>query len=181
MKKILALLGILVGLVGLMAAISYLLPSHWKVERSIIIQAPPERIYPWVSDFKAWAKWSEFDTADPQIRYTYSGNATGSGSERTWISKSMGNGRQRITYAEPKTGIDFELTMMDTGFHIQGHLKFQAVDGGTQVIWTDSGVSGGNPVVRWVAFFMDWILGGPFERSLEKLKTQVESATSATD
>jgi hypothetical protein len=38
---------------------SLLIPSHVRISRAIDIQAPREKICPWVSDLKNWQKWNE--------------------------------------------------------------------------------------------------------------------------
>jgi hypothetical protein len=169
--------GLLIGL-GLILVLllsSYLLPSQWKVERSILINAFPKKIYPYVADLKGgWPQWSAFDHEDPNIQYTYSGAASGVGSQRSWISKKMGNGSQIITQADAQKGVEFELRMADTNYVLKGKLAFEADGAVTRVTWTDWGQSGNHPVYRWMSFFMDSFMGSAFERSLEALKKKAE-------
>lgn len=152
----------------------FFLPSQWKVERAITINAEPVAIYPLVSNLKTgWAQWSAFDFEDPNIVYQYSGPEAGTGSSRTWTSKKMGNGSQTITAADPRR-IEFELKM-EGGFVIFGVLTIEPQnDRTTRVTWTDYGDVGRNPFYRYMAAMMDKMIGKTFEKSLATLKLKVE-------
>ncbi len=169
---------IIFGLFGIVLAIilvSFLLPSNWRVERSLFIKAAPEQIYPYISNFKTgWPQWSAFDFEDPDIKYSYSGPDEGVGATRSWTSKKMGNGNQNITKAEPHSGIEFDLRMPDHAFSMKGEISLHAVTDGTQVTWIDAGTFGGNPLYHWMGLFMDKMMGVTFEKSLAALKTKVE-------
>jgi hypothetical protein len=160
---------ILIGLL-ILTAVSYLLPNTWSVERSVIINAPPAKIYPLVSNLETgWSQWSAFDHEDPNIKYTY---FTGG---REWKSEKMGDGWQSLTKADPESGIEFELVMKKNNFKIDGQIHFQRVPEGTRVTWKDWGPAGSNPIHRWMTLFMDKMIGKNFEKSLAKLKEIVES------
>lgn len=49
-------------------------PNHFRVERSITIQAAPEKLFPLINDFHRWEAWSPWEKEDPQVRRTYSGS-----------------------------------------------------------------------------------------------------------
>lgn len=40
-------------------------PDEFRVERSVRIEAPPERIYPHIADFRRWSEWSPYERYDP--------------------------------------------------------------------------------------------------------------------
>ena len=48
-------------------------PSAFHYERSGLISAPPEKIFPYLSNFKLGKAWSPFEKVDPNIKETYSG------------------------------------------------------------------------------------------------------------
>jgi len=41
-------------------------PDKFYYERSGVINAPPEKIYPYLSDFKLGHEWSPYEKMDPQ-------------------------------------------------------------------------------------------------------------------
>jgi hypothetical protein len=176
--KALKITGIVVGvLLAVFVSVGYMLPSYWEVTRSIEIQAPPEKIYPLISDFKnGWPLWSTFDTSDPDIQYTYSGSETGQGSQRQWTSEKMGNGQQSIVIADPKTGVEFDLDMEGNDFQLKGSISMDPIDNGTKVTWKDYGDTGYNVFYRYMGAMMESMMGKTFEESLVKLKSQAEAS-----
>ena len=166
---------IVVLLLGLVVS-SYYLPSAWKVERTIVINTKPDKIYPLVANFKnGWSKWSSFDYEDPEIQYTYNAVESGLGAERSWVSKKMGDGEQKIVSVEDNALVQFELKMARTHFLAHGEIALIAIDDvSTRVTWTDWGEADNNPFNRWMAFFIDAMMGPGFEKSLSKLKEITE-------
>jgi hypothetical protein len=152
-------------------------PSDWDVERSIAIKTPPEKIYPFVANFKTgWTQWSSYDLEDHRIVYTYSGAEEGVGAGRAWIGGLIGDGQQVITHADPRRGVAFDIQMTETGFEIKGSIRFEPMVEGTKVTWRHYGNVGSNPFRRYTAFTMDRIMGDEFEKSLDLLKQKVEAA-----
>ena len=75
-KKILAALAVLVlGFVAFVAT----RPAAFAIERKTTVAATPEAIYPMISDFHEWQKWSPWDALDPKMARTYEGAASGTG------------------------------------------------------------------------------------------------------
>lgn len=156
-----------------------LLPSGWSVSRSIVVDAPPAKLYPLVADFKdGWPQWSAFDFEDPDIRYSYAGPSMGVGAQRNWTSRRMGDGGQTIVAADPAKGVEFELVMTENRFKMRGSLAFFPEGRSTRVTWTDAGDVGRSLPKRWVARFMNRLMGGTFEKSLAALKARAEASAS---
>ena len=156
--------------------IGFVLPSKWRIERSIVIQAPPEKIYPLIANFKTgWSHWSVFDNEDPTIQYTYMEKDEGVGAARSWTSKKMGNGTQRIVKAD-LSSVEFELEMTQNHFLLHGIFAFEPMNGSTKVTWTDYGEVDSNPAHRVMAVLMDTMMGSTFERSLSLLKKKAEES-----
>ncbi|MDQ6684264.1 MAG: hypothetical protein M3Z16_03985 [Pseudomonadota bacterium] len=57
------------GLVLLLVVIGWLLPSTFKVSRSVDIAAPAERIYPRTADPREWQEWSVWNRRDPLFHW----------------------------------------------------------------------------------------------------------------
>jgi hypothetical protein len=172
-----AILFTLLGFIVLLVGVGYSLPSKWKVERSIVINKPPQAIYPFVADFKkGWPQWSSFDQEDPGIQYSYFGAEQGVGASRSWTSKRMGNGTQSITVADPAKGIEFKLMMTGNDFLLTGHIAFEPAGTGTKVTWMDAGDVGDKVFIRFMLVTMDKMMGPAFEKSLVNLKAKCESA-----
>ena len=42
----------------LLVSAAFLLPSTWLIQRSVLIAAPPARIYSLISDLRWWPRWT---------------------------------------------------------------------------------------------------------------------------
>lgn len=153
-----------------------MLPRRFRVARSIVIAAPPERVHEYVDSFEKWPLWSPFDTEDPTIVWEKSGKQTGVGATRSWKSKKMGDGAQTITASDPKTGVSMKLAMAGGCFEpFDLRFDFAPEAGGTRVTWTDSGTLPAAPHWRWMGvLLMPAMCGKAFEKGLAALKRCVE-------
>lgn len=161
-----------------------MIPDEWSVSRSILIQAKPETIYPYVSDFKKIDLWMK-DNADKDesLKYTYEGPATGAGSKQLWMSKKSGSGTFEITQANPKTGIDYDLYVnlgLSQSF-LQGSIVFTPKADATEVTWTDKGNSKKHFVRRWMSLLMKPLIIKDLDKDLANLKKLVEKDTPVKD
>ena len=68
---------VLLGLVVI--GVGFALPSEYKVERSVVIEAPPDRIYPFVATPRRWVQWSIWTRRDPAMTIEYFGPESGTG------------------------------------------------------------------------------------------------------
>ena len=53
--------------------IGLILPSQVHVERTITIDARPQKIYSFISDFKKWEQWSPWAKIDPDAEFSVVG------------------------------------------------------------------------------------------------------------
>ncbi len=152
----------------------FLMPSHYAVERSAVIAAPPESVWTRMATLRTWGRWSAWTSrADPTLAYTYAGPETGQGAVMRWTSRKMGDGALSIVGAVPAQSVDYELRMTGSDFTAHGHIRLAPEGGGTRVTWRDDGDLGGNPVYRLMGPMMDAMLGGAFERSLQGLRGEM--------
>lgn len=155
--------------------IGFLLPSEYKVERSVVIQAPIDVVFDQVNDLKkneAWSPWK-----DSTMKITYGDITVGKGATSSWESKNMGNGSQTIEESVPNASIRTYLDFKEMG-HAYGHWTFKQEGEGVQVTQGMSGDQGMNPVKRYFALMMDKMIGPYFEQGLTALK-QVSEAQAA--
>ena len=57
-------LAIAIAVILILAAIK---PDTFRIERSAVINAPAERIFSVLSDFRQWGGWSPWATKDPDM------------------------------------------------------------------------------------------------------------------
>ena len=72
-------------------------PHTFVVKRTASINAPADRIFPLLHDFRTWGSWSPYENKDPTMKRTYSGAAQGKGAVYEWDGdKNVGVGRMEI-------------------------------------------------------------------------------------
>ena len=175
MKLALKILKYLLGIVVVLLATGFLLPSTYSAQRSVTINAPAEKVFPLVAKHKEWKRWSVWNQRDPNMEMTYSGPEMAAGSKWSWKSKPEGNGGMEFSVVEPNKRVGYILTMEDMT-PATGDLKFTPDGAGTKVAWDMNGNAGMNPVFRWFGLFMDRLIGPDFEAGLKNLKKLAESA-----
>ena len=170
---------LLLGVVVLIAAVLLLAtrqPDTFSVERRIVMNAPPERVFAQINDFHAWEAWSPWAKLDPAMQVTYSGAAQGVGAVYEWRGNSdVGEGRMAIKSATAPSEVMIALDFL-TPFESHNVTTFMLTptESGTEVIWTMKGNA--EYVTKLMTMFvsMDKMVGPDFSRGLEQLKAVVE-------
>jgi len=170
------LIGVLVLLAILLIG-GFLMSPKFTVTRGVVIDAPPEKIYPLLVDPREWKRWTVWNRRDPDMAITYSGPASGAGATWEWKSKSEGDGRMTFKTAEPNRKVEYELYFPDFGTTSTGALALAPQSGSTRVTWTMNGDFGSNPLFRWFALAADSMVGKDFEDGLASLKAIVEKSS----
>jgi hypothetical protein len=175
MKKV---LGFLLVVVVLFLGFVATRPNSVHVERSATIGAAPEAVFPLVDDFHEWAKWSPWDSRDPQMKKTYTGPESGVGAVYHWSGNDkVGEGQMTLTEALPPSRIGIDLAFIKP---FEGHSKTAftlAPDGaGTRVTWAMDTEEKFVGKVMGVFMNMDKMVGPDFEAGLANLKRVAESS-----
>lgn len=170
MKRALKILGALLALcVATVVIGGWLLKPTYRVERSVVVHAPTERIYAHLDSSDGWSRWGVWYRRDPQMKVQAAGAPNGVGAEWSWTSASQGDGHMRLTAADPGRRVAYELRM--EGFRPStGELRLETEGAATRVIWLMQGDMGGNPINRWFGLFMDKLVGPDFDGGLANLK-----------
>ena len=172
MKVIKIFLLILASFFVIWLIASAVFPSHYHLERSIVIDAPPKTVFDQVNNLKTWEKWSYWQQLDTEAVIIYEGPEAGPGSKSSWEGEKIGKGSMIILDSENPVSINIELDFAGEGKAYSG-FKFESVDGKTNVIWDfDSDVGFSQRV--FMALMMDKLLGLAYETGLENLKESSE-------
>jgi uncharacterized protein YndB with AHSA1/START domain len=174
MRWLVRIAGGLVVVVVLVALAGFFLPGTYRVERSAVISAPPERIYALVAAPKRWQEWSMWNRRDPAMAMTFFGPAEGAGAGWSWDSKTEGKGKMTFLTADPEKGFTYELYFPDFNSTSTGDIRFVRQGDATHVTWTNAGSVGRNPLMHYMALFMDRMVGPDFDAGLANLKTLAE-------
>jgi hypothetical protein len=173
-KKILIGLG---AVIALLIVVGLLLPSKWRVERSMTMAAKPESIVPLISDLKRWKDWAAWNNEmDPTMQTTYNGPPSGPGASMSWKGDKMGFGTLTLTEVDVQKGIKYEMKMEEQQTPAHGSFSFAPEGTGTKVTWVDEGDMGWFIPGRYFIPMLEKQLGEHFEIGLSKLKALAEAA-----
>jgi uncharacterized protein YndB with AHSA1/START domain len=174
MKLIKWLFAVVLVLAAVLVLGGYLLSPKFKVSRSEVIAAPPDKVYGLIADPRRWKEWSVWNRRDPAMAIQYSGPPSGADATWSWQSKTEGDGRMRFTAAEPGQRVAYELFFPDFGTTSTGELLIAADGSGSRVTWNIDGDMGANPLMRWFALGADKFIGQDFAAGLAGLKALAE-------
>ncbi|UAA40535.1 SRPBCC family protein [Paraneptunicella aestuarii] len=153
---------------------SFLISPAFKVERSLEINASPDKVFSYIVDLKQWKKWGVWYERDPKMQMTYSGPDNQVGMKSEWVSEKEGSGYMEITKVVPDTVLEYKLVFPDFDMQSQGKLVLEAKGDKTLVTWSDSGEVKGNPLNRIFILFIDDMIGPDFEAGLINLRRVAE-------
>ena len=151
-------------------------PDDFRVQRSTVVNAAPERILPLITDFHRWAEWSPYEKLDPAMKRSYGGAASGKGATYAWEGNSKaGAGTMEITESQPASKVAIKLDFVKP---FEGHntaeFTLQPQGGATQVTWAMYGPSPYMAKLMGIFFDMDQMIGKDFEAGLANLKSATE-------
>jgi hypothetical protein len=152
-------------------------PDTFRVERAVIILAPPATVFAEVDDLHNWPKWSPWQELDPNMTQTYSGPEAGAGASMAWSGNSKaGQGRMTIVESHPNDLVRIRLEFIKP-FSVTNASEFTFSPGGSQTVvtWTMTGQNNLMFKSMHMVMNMDKMLGGDFERGLAKLKAVSEA------
>jgi uncharacterized protein YndB with AHSA1/START domain len=155
-------------------------PDSFRVERTVAINAPPERIYPLINDFRRWGAWSPFEKKDPAMKRTMSGVPSGKGAVYEWDgNKEIGQGRMEIVESVPLSRVTLTLDFTRP-FKAHNIVDFTLEPRGnsTQVTWAIHGPSPFISKVMGIVLDMDQMIGKDFEAGLAALKSVSEQQSA---
>ena len=157
-----------IGLTGM------LLSGEAKMERSIVINAPVEKVYGELNTFNNIFEWSPWMKMDPNMKTQFSGPEYGVGARYEWQSEepNVGNGSQVITESREN---EYVKTEMDFGVPGENYAEYilEPTDGGTKVTWTYYGQTP-EFAMKFMMLGIDSFLGPQYEQGLADLKTYIE-------
>ena len=136
----------------------------YAVERSTTIDAPPERIYQHVANFRSWRSWSPWEGVDPDLRRTYSGPDTGPGATYAWEgNRKAGAGRMEIVEAAEPVRVRIDLRFLKP-FKARNETVFtiRPEGSGSHLTWTMTGRKTLRPNIMGIYKSLDAIIGPDF-------------------
>jgi len=177
MRKILTIFGaVLLATIAVIVVYASTRPDSFRVERSTAMNAPPEKIFPYIEGLKRWAEWSPYEGRDPAMKRAYSGADSGTGAVYEWDGNDdVGKGRMEIVDSTPPHRVVIKLDFLKPfEGHNMAELTVEPKGGQTIVTWAMYGPS--TFMTKLIGTFMDMddMIGRDFAAGLAKLKSVVE-------
>ena len=165
-----------IGLLLLLLIISFFLPSAWSVERSIIINADADIIFPYIDNLRRWPEWTVWYKDSENLVVTYEGPEEGIGAISRWKDKNH-DGLMKIVESQPNELVAYDLRFDKNASPMHGSIMLNSTIETTEIVWTATGDVGINPISKYFALMLNSWMGEDFERSLAKLKAILENPT----
>lgn len=182
--KILKIVLIAIAVIlGLLIVVGLFLPSTMSVEKSIVIDTPPNVPYSQVTNLRNMPKWDSWSKLDTNMETIYEGPIAGVGAKRSWVSKDkqVGSGSMTIIKDDPFSNIEIALDLGNHG-QAKSYFTFEKINNKkTKVVWgfsneIDIPVFGG-----YLSFLMELMIEKDYEKGLESLKKLSESISNKQD
>ena len=179
MLEIIAIAAIVIAIaIAVVFVLAAAKPDSFNVQRSAVMQAPPERICPLINDFQQWARWSPWENRDPAMKRSFSGSASGKGAIYAWDgNRNVGSGRMEILDALQPSKITIKLDFFKP-FEDHNTAEFtfgpERDASATNVVWVMRGPSPFMSKVMQVFMNFDAMIGRDFEAGLANLKKLTE-------
>ena len=129
---------ILLSLIALVLIVAAIIGTAWSIERSILINAPVDRVWNHTNTLKATNQWNPWMAKDPNIKIEYSGTDGTPGGSYSWLSneKMVGQGSQTIlkvaNQSELASRVDFIKPFRGKG---NAFVRLSPENGKTKVSW----------------------------------------------
>lgn len=153
------------------------LPNDFRYERSIVIKASAEKIFPHINDFKAWVTWSPWEKMDDSMKKEYSEPSHGVGATYRWSGNGkVGEGKMTITSSDTPSEIKIDLQFIKP-FEAMNPTTFRFTPEaeGTRVTWIMTGTNPFTMKLFAFLFNMEKALQKDFDRGLLALKEVAEN------
>jgi hypothetical protein len=179
MLEIVAIIAVVLAIaIAIVLILASTKPATFSIQRSAVMQAPAEAIFPLINNFHQWTKWSPWENKDPALKRSYSGPESGKGAIYAWDgNKNVGSGRMEILDASSPSKITIKLDFLKP-FEAHNTAEFTFVPERdattTNVIWVMRGPSSFMSKVMQVFMNFDKMIGKDFETGLTNLKTLTE-------
>ncbi len=161
---------LLLGAAGVLAV-----PAGYRVERSVLVAAPPETVLEQLSDLQRWVAWTPTESRDPRISRSYGGRPGSPGATYYWSGgPAVGRGRMTVVGIGPGR-LDLELET-EAPRRSASDLELRVVPSGSgsRLTWTVLGENGPLDRALWVLSRRHALV-----RTLEQQLDRFRSATEA--
>lgn len=176
MKTFLKIIGVIILLLIVYVAVAMLaFGKNYHYEKSMVMNAPQEKVWQQISSMKAFNQWNPWMKLDPSMKLTYSGNAGEVGDKYCWDSKNNDAGagcqeiKELVAGQKQKTEMIFKRPFAGQA---TSEITLSPEGTGTKVTWTLDTEQ--DPMMKIMRPMMDYQMGKSYEEGLNNLKNLVE-------
>lgn len=174
MLKVIAIIVVIVIAAALVFAAMQ--PDNFRIQRSVTIKAPPEKVFALINDFHRWEAWSPWEKIDPAVKRSYTGAESGKGAVYTWDGNNeVGQGRMEIIESTPSSKLLLKIDFLKP-FAASNMVEFALVPQADTVTITQA-MYGPSPFISKLMglfFSMEKMVGSKYEEGLATLKAIAE-------
>lgn len=165
------------GILTLFLVVGFVLPGTWSAERTEVLDAPPEVVFPLVDAPASWRTWTQW----PDSGLVAEGPERGVGARLSWDNRELGQGSFEITEVIPLRTVRYRVQVEGGSMYTDGIFSLEPAGEGTLVRWREEGDFGWNPLMGYWARFMERAQGRELEKALDRLGAlAVEQAQAPT-
>lgn len=173
-KFALVLLAVLLIFLGYVSTRS----GKFYYERSGVINAPVEKVYPFVSNFKMGEQWSPYEQMDPNMKKTFSGTDGEVGAVMEFEGNSeTGSGKLEMLKLVPNELVEMKL-IMTKPLYAENLIQYRLTPegAGTKFTWSMSGDGGFMSKLIGVLIDCEKMVGDQFNTGIANLKKVLETS-----
>jgi len=169
---------ILAMIVLILGILIYILvkSNKYTISQTKFIKQTPEKIFPYINNFKSWHDWASWEDIDPNITRIYSDNPKGVGATYEWISKQPNmHGKMTITETMPSNKILIKIDFIKPA-RGSNTIEFDLKNFGEGTLVTQSMCGKHTFAARLMNVFstIDKSIEKQYDKGLSKLKKLVE-------
>jgi uncharacterized protein YndB with AHSA1/START domain len=168
---------VVLAISAVLAIVASRKPDRFLVERSVVIKAPPEKVFALINDFRRVSVWSPLDSLDPAMARWIGGAPSGRGAVYEWRGNlQAGAGRVEIVESRFPTQILMRAELRKP-IRASGTVEYVLAvqpDSSTKVTWSTYGPSPFASKVVQVFLTMDDVVGRNVESGLNRMKVAAE-------
>lgn len=164
--------GAFAGLILLFWLIGFLLPHGYEASAEVVIEAPAEKIFPYLNRLDQWPAWSQWQTGkDSLFRVEYGPQVEGVGAVQTW-QEPRGRGKLWITGSEPHRRLSY---VVEFGEFPRMESQFVLTPDGdrTRVTWQSAGRLPSGAFYGWLRLAFVNGMRDQYQQALQKLDAVV--------
>lgn len=170
------LFALLLAFVVVLIVVGFLLPTTVTVERSRVIEQPPEVLFEVLTDMRHFVQWAPWTSGDADVDYRLEGPSSGEGATLVWNEESEdGGGRLWIVSADAPDRVDLELEL--GGSEAESWFTIEPGDSGQRVSWGMQMRFGALDLVgRYAGLLLPGLVGSEYRKGLEQLDAYLDEA-----